>query len=334
MASASGKKRKRSQSRTESRDGDAGRESTGIPKRDSRGRNHHGLNIAVSKRGTKSARRQGKETSEPESKLMTEIRVPMEEHNDRQNERVVFIDDITNKPAMQLFRTAEGAESTARLWADFLPAAQSARDRLGVDTVDRILSQIEASQMNQMDLNSNDPLFPTPIVNRGFSLSRDDGTAGSFPKSAAGRIGPKRELLNRAFALRTKAAAIIKQAEKDERAADRLLDDDDDNGLPQGTAKATTAMAYIGDVLPALTRKNLGTFMAALSGHVRGAEKRLHDQILFKVGADLKLCRDVRQLGRFEMQAWQMETLPSGLHKCQCPECLKARPEADARGSP
>ena len=114
-ATATGKK---------SRGGDAGRE------RDSRWKNHHESDIAVSKRGTESARRQGEETSEP--KPMTEIRVPMEEQNDRQDERVVFIDDITNKPAMQLFRTAEGAESMARLWADFLPVAQSVRDRLDV----------------------------------------------------------------------------------------------------------------------------------------------------------------------------------------------------------
>ena len=103
-ATATGKK---------SRGGDAGRESTGVTKRDSRWKNHHESDIAVSKRGTESARRQGKETSEP--KPMTEIRVPMEEQNDRHDERVVFIDDFTNKPAMQLFRTAEGAESVARL---------------------------------------------------------------------------------------------------------------------------------------------------------------------------------------------------------------------------
>ena len=327
-ATVSGRKRKRSQSPAENRGGDAGRESSGNTKRGSRRKSHRESDTAALKRGIKSARRQGKETLKPQS--ITEIRKRIEEHNNRQDERVVFIDNYTNRPAMELFRTAEGAESTARLWADFLPAAQSARDRLGVYTVDRVLSQIEG---NQMDLDSNDPLFPMPVIDRGFSPSRENGTAGSFPKNAAERIGPKRELLNRAFTLRTKAAAMIKQAEKDERAADRLDDDNDDNGLPQETTKATTAMVYIGDVLP-LTRKDLDTFMAALSGYVRGAEKRLHDQILFKVGADMKLCRDVRQLGRFEMQAWQMEVLPSGLHRCQCPGCLKARAEVDARGSP
>ena len=97
-------------------------------KRDSRRKNHHESGTAASKRGTKSARRQGKETLE--SKPITEIRMPMEEHNNRQDKRVVFIDDVTNKPAMQLFHTAEGAQSTARLWADFLSATQSARDRL------------------------------------------------------------------------------------------------------------------------------------------------------------------------------------------------------------
>ena len=331
-ATALGKKRKRTQSSVGSQDGDAEHESTDATKGGSGRKNCHGSDTVASKRGTESARKRGKKTLEP--KPLTN---PMEKQIDRQRERVVFIDDTTHKPTMQLLRKTQGAEPTAHLWADFLSATQSARDHLGVNTVGTFLRQAES---DGIDLKSDEHLYPTLVTGRASSRSRDNFDAaeqaeGTSTKSATASVGPKRELLNRAFALRTKAAAMEKQAQKDEKAADQLEDndDDDDDGPIEETAKATTGMAYIGDVLP-LTRKDLDIFMTALSGHVQRTEKRLRDVIRLKMAADLKLCTDIRRFGKFEMQVWQMEALPSGLHRCQCARCAKTVPEMQARGSP
>ena len=335
-ATALGKKRKRTQSSVGSQDGDAEHESTDATKGGSRRKNCHGSDTVASKRGTESARKRGKKTLEP--KPLTN---PMEEQIDRQRERVVFIDDATRKPTMQLLRKTQGAEPMAHLWADFLSATQSARDRLGVNTVGTFLRQAEG---DGIDFKSDEHLYPTFVTGRASSRSRDnfdaaleqaEGIGGTSTKSATASVGPKRELLNRACALRTKAAAMEKQAQKDEKAADQLKynDDDDDDGLIEETAKATTGMAYIGDVLP-LTRKDLDVFMKALSGHVQRTEKRLRDVIRLKMAADLKLCTDIRRFGKFEMQVWQMEALPSGLHRCQCARCAKTLPEIQARGNP
>ena len=71
------------------------------------------------------------------------------------------------------------------------------------------------------------------------------------------------------------------------------------------------------------TRDNsqLRSEMAGLAAFVHRAEKRSRDQIQTKIAAELKLCRDIKKSGKFELKAWQIAAAPLGLHICCCDEC-------------
>jgi len=112
---------------------------------------------------------------------------------------------------------------------------------------------------------------------------------------------------------------------------------------PEETALSKHGMIYIGDVLTlsrkevqryivnheehlTVTAEKLRSEMAGLAAYVHRAEKRLRDLIQLKVAADLKLCRDIKLYGKFEISKWQMTALPSDLHVCECSEvCIQAQ---------
>ena len=71
------------------------------------------------------------------------------------------------------------------------------------------------------------------------------------------------------------------------------------------------------------TRDNsqLRSEMAGLAAFVHRAGKRSKDQIQTKIAAELKLCRDIKKSGKFELKAWQIAAAPLGLHISCCDEC-------------
>ena len=321
-------------------------------RREGRSKNFKVPNQTASARGTISAKAQGKKVST--QKIITEVLIPMEEQRNSSHERVVFIDNNTLLPKFCLYRKTEKAEPMSHLWADFLIQCQSARDQIGPGVLGSMLSDEEAAAIN---LKNNTHIFPTLITSKGGLRSKDNLEAstnnaqrnlgGTFTR--AGATASDSEILrSRASSLRKKAAALQKQAQAYEETADAL--EMGSGSLPEETPLAKHGMAFIGESLSlnrkefnryivdheehlTVTAEKLRSEMATLAAYVHRAEKRLRDQIQLKVAADLKLCRDIKKFGHFEVQAWQMGALPTESHICWCDSCTgRVEHEGDMSG--
>ena len=300
-------------------------------------------------RGTLSAIKKGKKVSN--HKILKETVIPLDDRNDKEHEKVVFIDDNSKEPVLALYRKTEGAEPMATLWADFLESTHSIRAAVGADVTGTFLNQNEAAAI---DLRNNAELFPTLITKRGHLRAKDNANAASSAGRKGGMFTKKtdadeeeeevtanaqkaKDLKHRANALRIKAHALEKQASAYEAAA-RCLENDEDVDVDTESSMAKAGMLYIGDAIP-LKRIELNKYIQAheehltatverlriefspLAAYVSKAEKRLRDLVQLKVAADLKLCRDIKKFGRFEVQAWQMGALPTERHICRCLKC-------------
>ena len=87
------------------------------------------------------------------------------------------------------------------------------------------------------------------------------------------------------------------------------------------TSEEVDAYAEANDAHLYATAEKLRCDMSKLAGYVQHAERRLRDLIQLKVAADLKLLRDIKRFGQFELQKWQIGALPSGKHVCECTLC-------------
>ena len=275
---------------------DAGNDSTPT-KRNSRSKNFATPNTLASARGTMSAKALGKNIS---AKTITEtiIPIPMEDQQDEDHERVVFLDNETGNPKLTLYRKTEKAEPMAYIWADFLRIVQTARDNIGVGTIG-FLTEDEAAAIS---LKHNASIFPTLITAKGALRSKDNlealtantqRNAGKFGGShTAAATGPK-VLRSRALNLRKKAAALSKQADAYDQVAESM---DTTLPPPEETPLAKAEMSYLRDVL-SLNQKEFNRYvidheehlvataeklrgeMAGLAHFVHKAEKNLRDQI-------------------------------------------------------
>ncbi|KAL8707645.1 MAG: hypothetical protein Q9225_007727 [Loekoesia sp. 1 TL-2023] len=319
----------------------------GTTRRGARSKNLSVPDETASKRGTLSAKRQGKKISK--DNIVKEVLIPMTEKppNAEDYERVVFIDEETKQPLIQLYRKGEKAEPMALLWADFLREIQGARGHIGLDVLGSSLTEDEEKSI---DLKNNSPIFPTLITSKGGLRSKDNLEASTAAASrneggvfsrASATVTPSKVLHGRALSLRKKAQALMKQADAYERAAAAAEENGEEDVDLEEDPMAKLGMSYIGEVL-SLSRKEFNTYvldheqhlavtaeklrneMTKLAAYCNRAEKRLRDLIQLKVAADLKLCRDIAQFGKFEIATWQMEALPTGAHICQC---LKCRPD-------
>ena len=308
-------------------------------KRGGRSKNFSVPDGTASLRGTLSAKAQGKKSSK--AKIITEMVIPMEDQQNTEHERVVFLDNVTREPILQLYRKTEAAEPMADLWSDFIRLVQHPRDHYGAQHMSSILSQEESEAIS---LKNNADIFPTLITSKGGLRSKDNfqastsnaqrGEGGTFSRNTVAATGPE-ILRSRAGNLIKKANALLKQADAYHRAAESMAED---AKAPEDTPIGKHGMTYIGDVLT-LSRKEVNKYildheehltvtaeklrseMAGLAAFVHRAEKRLRDQIQTKIAADLKLCRDIKKFGHFELKSWQIAALPSGLHVCRCEEC-------------
>jgi hypothetical protein len=272
----------------------------------------------------------------------------MKDQRDVDHERVVFLDNVTKEPVLALYRNTEKAEPMPHLWAGFLGEVQTLRNQIGLDVFGSTLSTNEAAAIN---LKNNAHIFPTLITGKEALRSKDNLQAstnnaqrnegGVFSKGSATVEDGSDILRSRALSLRKKASALTKQADSYEKATDQM--DLAGKPSPKETAVGKHGMTYIGDVLTlsrkevqryivdheehlTVTAEKLRSEMAGLAAYVHRAEKRLRDLIQLKVAADLKLCRDIKLYGKFEISKWQMTALPSDLHVCECSEvCIQAQ---------
>ena len=330
---ATSSKKKQKQSATTDSD-------TDLTRRGSRSKNFKAPNATASARGTQSAIAQGKKTSK--LKIITDQLIPLKEPRDAQHKRVVFINNETGEPAFALYRKTEKAEPMAHLWSEFLRTSQTARDNIGLEAMGSPLSQEECDAIN---LKNNAHIFPALITTKGGLRSKDNLEAstsnaqrnegGTF--SRGGVTATDAEILrSRASSLRKKAAALEKQAEAYQKLSEKLLLQG--GSMPREIPLSSRGMAFIGDDLAmkkedvnryivdhedhlAATAEKLRTEMTSLAVYVNRAEKRLRDQVQLKIAADLKLCRDIKRFGKFEVKAWQMGALPIDAHICWCDLC-------------
>ena len=306
-------------------------------KRGGRSKNFRAPNTTASSRGTQSAKVQGKRLSK--QKVVTEVLISEPIKADQ--ERVVFIDNDTGEPKFALCRTTEKGEPMAHIWTQFLQSCQSARDHIGGDVLGSFLSEEEVKAIS---LSNNANIFPTLITSKGALRSKDNleastnnaqrNAGGTFGSGAATVTGAN-VLRSRASNLRKKAQALLKQANAYDTAADAMGESDP---APEEDESAKHGMSFIGEVLSlnrrefnkyvndhedhlTATAEKLRSEMANLASYVHRAEKRLRDLIQLKVAADMKLCRDIKQFGQFEMKVWQMEALPHNGHTCWCNRC-------------
>jgi len=123
-------------------------------------------------------------------------------------------------------------------------------------------------------------------------------------------------LESRAFSLRKKAAMLNKQVNAYEQMTAQMNEEDT---ASEKTEADKHDMTYIDDVLT-LNRKKFNRYihdhekhliataeklrseMTTLTTYVHHADKRLRDQIQLKIVVDLKLCRDIKTLRKFEMK--------------------------------
>ncbi|CAD6585007.1 MAG: hypothetical protein ASARMPRED_001978 [Alectoria sarmentosa] len=323
-------------------------DSGGLTRRNARSKNFAAPNATASARGTQSARAQGKKVSR--ATITMDHKIHMEDQIDSHHERVVFIDNNTGEPVHALYRKTEKAEPMAHLWAEFVRATQSVRDNIGADVLCSPLSEQEASAIS---LRNNAHIFPILITSKGGLRSKDNleastknaqrNAGGTFTRGSA--TASQADILrSRASSLRKKANALQKQAD----AYDQVVDAMENQGLTVSEEEPLTkcGMAYIGEVLT-LSRKEVNRYivdheehltataeklrseMAGLAAYVHRAEKRLRDLIQTKIAADLRLLRDIKKFGSFEVQAWQMGALPHGSHVCWCDICTGTPRTAD-----
>ena len=313
------------------------------PKRSARSKNFKAPNAVAAARGTQSAATQGKRTSTKAPAAV--IPIPAQEPAGPNYERCVFIDDETRKPILALYRKTERAEQMSGFWTEFLHTVQHARDHINADVLMTFLSE---EKLAAISLQNNSAVFPSLIQAKGALRSKDNLNAstknaariqsGSFGKSFATVINAS-FLRDRASTLRKKAQALKKQAEAYEKEADKIPKDKEDAPPREESSLEQHGMAYIGKVL-SLSRKEFERYildhedhllvtaekhrheMAGLAAFVHCAEVRFRDAIQLKVAADLKLCRDVKRFGSFELAVWQMEALPTEAHRCECESCV------------
>ena len=296
-------------------------------KRNNRSKQWQQPNVVASRRGTMAAKAVGKRTSEQSVSITTVVL--MDDENDKDHDKVIFIDDNTEEPILALYRKNENAEPMSHLWDNFIRDTQLVRDQIGSDILGSFLKdeEIRATKLKQ-----NAHLFPTLVTCKGAIRSKNNAQAASkasrsrgvfTAKSATVQQTKAEEFLARAKMLKQKASAFSKQATVYEAAAEL-----------QGDANANvdkvnleSGMTFLGRKFP-LSRKELTQHMEAHEGHIvavaerlRGemsslatyvnrAEKRLRDDIQLKVAADLKLLRDIKRFGHFELQAWQVHAFP------------------------
>ncbi|KAL8905498.1 MAG: hypothetical protein Q9207_002601 [Kuettlingeria erythrocarpa] len=312
------------------------------PGRSSRSKNFRVPNKKAAERGKASAVAQGNKTAKGK-KLTVEKFIPMVDENDEDHERVVFVDDQTGQPIFMLYRTTEAAEPMSELWQEYLKMFATAKDLIGAGISEGVLSQEE---FDAIQLKNNFRHFPALITSKGYLRSKDNyeastkmagrnegGTFASTPSTSTAT--KKGSLLTRATAMRDKATALIKQADAYEKAAKQIPEDDTSILLESETEQH--GMDYLGEVLK-YSKKEFARFIAAHEDHlialseklrsdmagiaafVHRAEKRLRDQVASKVAADLKILRDLKTYGKFEVKAWQMQTLPTGGKLLPCDE--------------
>ena len=200
-------------------------------RRGCRSKNMSVPNATASVRGSFAAKTQGKKTSK--QKVVKEVLVPMKDPVDTQHERVVFVDNETNEPVMQLLRKTEKAEPMSSLWANFLGQVQSLRDQIGVDVFGSTLTEEESKAI---DLKNNYNIFPTLITSKGGLRSKDNLEAstnksqrneqGTFSTDAAAAT-PIQILTGRAESLEKKAVALKKQAAAYLQLAEELKEKED-----------------------------------------------------------------------------------------------------------
>ena len=330
-------------------------DSENLTRRNGQSKNFKAPNATASARGTQSARAQGKKLSRPKTTI--EHKIHMEDQNDSEHERVVFIDDNTGEPVHALYRKTEKAEPMSHLWVEFLRVTKSVRDNIGADV---LCSKLSEQEFAAISLKNNAHIFPTLITSKGGLRSKDnlEASTNNAQRSAGGVFSrgtvtttQADTLRNRASSLRKKANALQKQADAYDQAA-QAVEDGDLTVSGEEAPLAKYGMTYIGEVLT-LSRKEVNRYivdheehltataeklrseMAGLAAYVHRAEKRLRDLIQTKIAADLRLLRDIKKFGSFELQAWQMGALPHGAHLCCCDVCTGqpdvADPDAGSR---
>lgn len=322
--------------------------------RGSRSKNTRKPDAAASARGKRASKAAGKKESSQDT--VTEVVIPMDDRKDEEHERVVFLDNHTGQPVMALHRKKEGAQPMSHLWADFIAETQQVRDHIGGNLHGTFLNRHE---IDAIDLKRSHSIFPSLVTSKGCLRSKDNYNAASQAVRVGGvfqarddndedteAIEPDAsnvtkivELESRAKALQIKAQALEKQAAAYLVAAEKMAKDgytEQNKEIDSDLAKS--GLSYIHEALP-LSRKELSRYifaheehleataerlrgeMAPLAAYCSKAEKRLRNLIALKVAADLKLCRDIKRFGHFEVQKWQMGALPSDLHECKCKRC-------------
>ena len=321
---------------------------SGVTARGSRSKRMSKPNTVASRRGTLAAKAAGKKIS---TQTFTSVTiVPRDDEVDDKHERVVLIDNHSQLPVLELYRNKEKAVPMSYLWKDFIRETQLVRDQIGLDVLGSFLTEEE---QKLIDLKNNSHIFPELVTSKGCLRSKDNysaaaeasRTGGIFTRSSATATTSKGdEYRARAKALRAKATAYEKQSEAYEQAA-TLVDLKFDAKVDENQL-TSAGMTFLANEIP-LTRKELNGHLQAHEAHliavaeklrgemssvaifVQRAEKRLRDEIQLKVAADLKLLRDIKRFGKFELQAWQIEALPQETHQCKCPICQQV-PEGDA----
>ncbi len=91
--------------------------------------------------------------------------------DDKDYEKVIFINNNTKKPTIILFRTTEKAEPMAILQRTFIAKIQSARDQLSAAEVGSFLSEEEYKVIH---LQSNAYIFLELINSKGYLRSKDN----------------------------------------------------------------------------------------------------------------------------------------------------------------
>jgi len=146
------------------------------------------------------------------------------------------------------------------------------------------------------------------------------------------------ELRERVKAFRKKAAALTKQADEYEKAAG-LLEMGEFPEIDTFSDTTMLRMTYIHEHLS--TRKDIKAYivaheahliataeklrgeMSGLAAYVNRAKKILEDKLRTITAVNEKILRDIVMYESFEVKTWQMKTLPSKLHKCQCARCMQ-----------
>ena len=263
-----------------------------------------------------------------------------DEQNDQNHEKILLLDNEIDDSIMYFYRNIERVVSMSHLWNSFIDETQLLRNQINHETLKSFLIKKE---FNAIKFKHNAHIFFELINNKNFLRFKDNLAAtinanridDVFTKFIA-NVKKHKEFKTRVKALRTKVNVFEKQANVYEIAT-KFVKDKSDTTINE-TKFETLRMIYLRNEI-SLSRKKLNAHfqahenhlicvaekfrdeMSSVATYVNRVEKRLRNDIQFKIATNLKLLRDIKNNEQFELKSWQIVALSFNAHECKCFHC-------------